>query len=471
MQQTKTMAKRILLFFLIFSALPVIATTQQIIYKFVSDPAFIPSSIGICITDVKTGETIASYNERQAIIPASTIKVITTATALRLYRPSFCLYTTVGHTGTIDETGTLHGDLVIHGGGDPSLGSAYRCRHTEDFIDQIIQRTLSNHIKSIEGRIVVDNSLFDEPAISPKWMVEDIAWDYGTGCHAFSYKDNRIEINLRYNGKSYDVTRVNPPNRFVVETSLTKGEKENITVKCENNRYTISGTIPKRKDRYRLYLSIARPDSLFITDLQEKFQTAGIEVENSNLGQLPETTWFHYPSDYLGDIVHSLNVRSDNLYAESVLRLLSLSDHEKGSAEKGIDIIRKYWQNYEADSLELFMYDGSGLARNNKVSAKYLNCVLKETARDSLIGEYFVQTLPLAGKEGSVATFMKHGELPGELRLKSGSMSDVHAYAGYYTTPQNRYAIVVMINNYTCTRAQLKQKISTLLTQVLSKKE
>ena len=82
-----------------------------------------------------------------------------------------------------------------------------------------------------------------------------------------------------------------------------------------------------------------------------------------------------------------------------------------------------------------------------------------------------MQTLPLAGKEGSVATFMKHGELPGELRLKSGSMSDVHAYAGYYTTPQNRYAIVVMINNYPCTRAQLKQKISTLLTQVLSKKE
>ena len=82
MQQTKTMAKRILLFLLIFGSLPVIATTQQIIDKFVSDPDFIPSSIGICITDVKTGETIASYNERQAIIPASTIKIITTATAL-----------------------------------------------------------------------------------------------------------------------------------------------------------------------------------------------------------------------------------------------------------------------------------------------------------------------------------------------------------------------------------------------------
>ena len=148
------MAKRILLFLLIFGSLPVIATTQQIIDKFVSDPDFIPSSIGICITDVKTGETIASYNERQAIIPASTIKIITTATALRLYRPSFCLYTTVGHTGTIDETGTLHGDLVIHGGGDPSLGSAYRCRHTEDFIDQIIQRQPNRGKPAIQWKIV-----------------------------------------------------------------------------------------------------------------------------------------------------------------------------------------------------------------------------------------------------------------------------------------------------------------------------
>lgn len=241
------MAKRILLFLLIFGSLPVIATTQQIIDKFVSDPDFIPSSIGICITDVKTGETIASYNERQAIIPASTIKIITTATALRLYRPSFCLYTTVGHTGTIDETGTLHGDLVIHGGGDPSLGSAYRCRHTEDFIDQIIQRALSNHIKSIEGRIVVDNSLFDEPAISPKWMVEDIAWDYGTGCHAFSYKDNRIEVNLRYNGKSYDVTGVNPPNRFVVETRLTKGEKETSQSSVKTTDTRFRELFPKEK--------------------------------------------------------------------------------------------------------------------------------------------------------------------------------------------------------------------------------
>ena len=117
------------------------------------------------------------------------------------------------------------------------------------------------------------------------------------------------------------------------------------------------------------------------------------------------------------------------------------------------------------------MFDGAGEARNNKVSAKYLNCVLNETARDSLIGEYFVQTLPLAGKEGSVATFMKHGELPGELRLKSGSMSDVFVFVVYYTTPQFQNAKVVRGGNYSCTRAQLKQKISTLLTQVLSKKE
>lgn len=78
-------------------------------------------------------------------------------------------------------------------------------------------------------------------------MVEDIAWDYGTGCHAFSYKDNRIEVNLRYNGKSYDVTGVNPPNRFVVETRLTKGEKETSQSSVKTTDTRFRELFPKEK--------------------------------------------------------------------------------------------------------------------------------------------------------------------------------------------------------------------------------
>ena len=442
------MKKTIVLYTLLLASLPGIASSRQAIDSFVADPSLTPASVGICITNVATGETVASFNDRQAIIPASTVKIITTATALQLLGPTYRTYTTVGYTGTIDETGNLHGDLVIRGGGDPSLASAYGSRPADDFINQVVSSIKSHHIQSVEGGIVVDNSLFDGHAVSPKWMVEDIIWDYGTGCHAFSYKDNRIDIDLRYNGKEYNITGIQPAGRFLVETDLVKGEEEDITVGHNGNRYTVVGTIPKRKNRCRLSLSIDRPDALFVQELTDRLRLSGINIGGE-----------------------SLNIRSDTLYAVSLLRLLVLPSQKTGSAKDGIARIRQYWQPLGADSLELFLYDGSGLARNNKISARYLARVLEKTAQNTSIAETFVQSLPLVGKEGSVASFMRDNKLPGELRLKSGSMSDVLAYAGYYTTPYNRYAIVILVNNYTCKRPQLKYKIATLLTQILSKKE
>lgn len=446
----------------------------QSLESFLADPAFIPASVGICITDVATGETLVAHNERQAIIPASTVKVITTATALRLLGPSYCTSTTVGYTGRIDPSGTLHGSLVIRGGGDPSLGSAYGSRPADDFITRIIGALQSHGIRAIEGTIVVDDSRFDGPAVSNKWMLEDITWAYATGCHAFSYRDNRVQIDLRYNGHHYEVTEVIPAGQFLVNTRLVPGEKEDITVSHTGNRYTVTGTVPRNRSRYRLNLAIDRPDSLFLQEFHERLQQAGISITEARQeqGQTAETLLLDYPSDSLSYLVRSLNMRSDNLYAESLLRHIALTSSPRGSAEKGIETIRRYWQPLEADSLELFLYDGSGLARNNKVSVRYLARVLEVTARDPAAGEVFVQSLPQAGKEGSVASFMRNTPLPGELRLKSGSMSDVHAYAGYYTSPDGkRYTIVLMFNNYTCTRNQLKQKIAAWLTSTFSKKK
>lgn len=445
----------------------------QSLESLLADPAFAPASVGICITDVATGETLVAHNDRQAIIPASTAKVITSATALRLLDPDYRIVTTVGYTGHIDDAGTLHGNLVIRGGGDPSLGSTYGSRPTDDFVNRVVEAVRSHPIRSIEGSIEVDDTRFSGPAVSPKWMLEDVIWDYGTGCHAFSYRDNRLQVELKYNGHRYEVTGINPARRFHVATHLVPGEREEVTVTHTGNRYTVTGTIPRHRSSYRLDLAIERPDSLFLQELNERLQLAGIPVGGAPLsaGRGTETPLLDYPSDSLAFLVRSLNVRSDNLYAESLLRLIALTASPRGSASKGIETIRRYWQPLGADSLELFLYDGSGLARNNKVSARYLARVLTAAARDPQTGDTFVRSLPRAGREGSVATFMRNSRLPGELRLKSGSMSDVHAYAGYYTTPTgHRYAIVLLFNNYTCTRDQLKQKIAAWLTTTLSKK-
>ena len=224
----------------------------QSLESFLADPAFTPASIGICITDVATGETLVSHNDRQAIIPASTVKVITSATALRLLGSDYHTSTTVGYTGTIDPAGTLHGTLVIRGGGDPSLGSAYGSRPAEEFVDRVIDALQTHGIRAIEGTIVVDNSLFDGPAVSPKWMLEDLIWYYATGCHAFSYRDNQVRVEVRYNGHNYKTARITPPRSIDLDSRLLPGDQEEVSVTHTGNRYTLTGTIPRQWARYRL---------------------------------------------------------------------------------------------------------------------------------------------------------------------------------------------------------------------------
>ncbi len=443
---------------------------QSVVDAFVKDPALRPASVGIYIADAETGEIVASANEWQAHIPASTVKLITSATALRLLGPSFVPYTQVDVTGKVDSYGVLQGDLVIRGGGDPTLGSAYGSRVQTDFAQAITRALQTKGVRQIAGKIQIDNSFFEGYSLSPKAMLEDVTWAYGTSCHALNYRDNRLTVKAQAVGERYKVTEISPIGVWEVSADLVKGEKEDIAVERKGTQWHIVGTIPRERERYTLELAVDSPEEMLVHDLAQQFTQAGITVREGGgfVSSTMRETLLQYPGDSLGDVVKSLNYRSDNLYAESVLRLLPPEDNTPRSAEAGLHTIRHYWQGSGVDSLALFLYDGSGLARSNKVSAEYLGKILIAMAQDSAVGETFVHSLPLAGKEGSVKYFMRNHRLPGELRLKSGSMSDVQAYAGYYTTTHNRYAVVVMVNNYTCSRAELRRKIATLLTRVFA---
>ncbi len=444
--------------------LPLLAQSSAVDI-FVSDPALRPASVGIYVADVATGEVIASANEWQSHIPASTVKVITTATALRLLGSSFTPMTQVDCMGEVDADGVLQGDIVVRGGGDPTLGSAYGNRCPDDFVCSVVRALQAKGIRKIAGRIRVDNSLFEGYSLSPKTMIEDVTWDYGSGCHALNYRDNRLVVKLQSEGEQFRVSELSPAGVWEVVVDLVKGDKEDITVVREDGCWRVSGTIPRKRDQYTLALAVDRPEVMLVSELTRQLSQVGITVVEGDFAiATPSALLLNYPGESLGEVVRSLNFRSDNLYAESVLRLLPPEGNEPRGAEAGLNTIRRYWHRCGVDSLALFQYDGSGLARNNKISAEYIGKVLRLMAQDSV----FVHSLPVVGKEGSVAYFMRRHKLPGELRLKSGSMSDVQAYAGYYTTASNRYVVVVMVNNYTCSRATLRRKIATLLTRIWS---
>ncbi len=439
---------------------------------FKNDSVLRPASVGVYVSNVNTGEVIASLNESQAHYPASTLKTITSATALRLLGSSFTPCTWVDGVGVVDGDGVLQGDLVVRGGGDPTLGSEYGSHAPTQFVDSIVQVLQEWGIRRIAGTIRVDNSFFEGYPLTPRAMLEDVMWDYGAPCYAFNYRDNRLIIKLKDKGDRYCVAGVSPDCLWEVSVDVEKGERENLSVVWEGNRCLISGTIPRKYRQYTVALSVSRPDEVLVRELTRRLNQEGIIVagkEGVGFSSQP-IPLLRFRGDSLGYVVRELNHRSDNLYAESVLRWLPAESDLKGSAENGLKTIRRYWHDCGVDSLALFQYDGAGLARNNKVSAEYIGRVLEIMDQDSIEGECFVQSLPLVGREGTVKNFMKNHKLSGELRLKSGSMSDVHAYAGYYTTANNRYAVVVIVNNYACPRKEIRAKIATLLTDIFSGK-
>ena len=439
------------------------------------------ATVGICVMDVKNGKVLSHYNDRQGITPASVMKLVTSATAIKLLGPSFRFHTPVYYTGKIDAKGVLHGDLIIRGSGDPTLGSRYSLQRPGLFLDNTLEAVKRVGICRIEGRIIADDSLFGDEAVSPKWMVEDLAWDYGCGISSLNYADNNYTLTLRSGepgttpqiaSSRPDIPGMSYSNRL--QSIAGKGEIRIYGAPYSLHR-DLSGTIPARKESYKLSCSIPDPALYLAQTLSEALASAGIYITQlpvtfrylrENQYPLPSptgNTLLEFASDSLGYIIHSMNVRSDNMYAECLLKRLGLEQTGKAATDNGTDVIRSFWHRNGIDTCSLIKYDGSGLSAANKFSARFICDVLMQTARDASISGIFVPSLPLAAKEGTVRTLLSGTKLAGKLRLKSGSMARVHCYAGYYTDKKNQYAIAILINNFNGSRADLKKNIEKFL--------
>ena len=168
----------------------------------------------------------------------------------------------------------------------------------------------------------------------------------------------------------------------------------------------------------------------------------------------------------LKDIVRITNYESNNLFADALLKTIGLkyrSDEVSSSFGKGILVLNKHWEDKGLNTSSLWMFDGSGLAPTDKITASFLCELLSYMATKSKVSNAFTESFPRAGTEGTVANTLKGSVLQGKARLKSGSMSRVRSYAGYVTKDNKRYAVAVIVNNFSCNQAQMKTDMEQLL--------
>ena len=434
------------------------------------------STISYEVVNLKSGEVVASQNPMLCATPASVTKLITTATALELLGGDFQFSTYIETNGTIDN-GTLNGDLIIRGGADPTLGSI----HLGDraFIDYFVKVVKHQGINHITGDVIIDPTCLDRCPASVKWIWEDMGFHYGAAAFGLSAYDNTsiITMNSGEFGTKPIVTSVWPetPNLAIYnEVKTLSIPKDSVWAFCQplGLALYLQGGMPANRNNYVVRTSIPNPPLVVAKSMHKMLKEWGVQVDGNYRVQteyFPEqrTLIYEYKSRKLREIIRLTNFKSNNLYAEHIFRRLGniVMPHEATSSAS-IQVIKDYWAKQGVDVSALFLYDGCGLAAQNAYSAHFLNQILVHM-RKSANWDDFYQSLPRAGREGTVGSFLYKTKLQDIARLKSGSLSGVQCYSGYIMYGDKEYAVTVMVNNFTCKRKDVKKQIEEWLLDVV----
>ena len=430
------------------------------------------ASVSLLVKDLGTNQPIYQYRPKTSIIPASTLKLVTTATALELLGPNFHFETKLEIDGTINADSVLNGNLYIRGGGDPTLGSD--CFKTADFLKSWVEAVKNAGIRKINGKIIADASIFDDEGVNPKWTWEDIGNYYAAGAYGISYLDNTFRLTLRSDiiGSKPEITKTTPEIPGLIIDNQLRSTKIGFDSAYfygapHSNTRSIYGEIPAFRTAFVVKGDIPNPGLLLAQHLNDRLRQSGIIItlpptDKDGVSTNRRVIYTH-DSPPLSAIITEINIHSNNLYAEHLFRYLALKKFHAGSSTGAVQVIKSFWKSKGLPVEQLFMYDGSGLSPVNAVSANFFVELLTYMKTMSKYSDVFFNSLPIAGESGTLSGLLKNTPLQGKVHAKSGTISRVKCYAGYIEIKGKNYVFALMVNNANGSSKAVTAKIEEFL--------
>lgn len=412
------------------------------------------ATIGVYISDLSTGNIIEKESIGKAMIPASILKSVTAATSLCYLNENFRFSTDVILQGEVIDD-TLQGNLLIKASGDPTIESSHFLDRT-GFEASIVSALKSNGIANISGEIIVDEENFIDTGQCPQWVIEDVGWDYGAGFYGFNYKNNTFKLFTDSQNSIPEVPYID----VVVEKTLSSTD---IARGINSDIYFISGKNVDKKN-FSVTTTMNSPSLVFVHNMQQRLLRNGISVENNIIEPCEgETLLLRYQSPPNTEMLQKMMFHSDNMMAEALLRAIEPSGSRKDAIQKELN----FWKGKDVSVDFLKIADGSGLARVNRVTPRFIADVLTYMAK-SKYRDTYTGLFPKVGREGTVKNFLKNTKLEGKLVLKSGSMNGVHCYAGYKIDNNGAptHVVVLIVNNFFCSRNALRNELQRFLLSI-----
>lgn len=424
-----------------------------------SEPAELSNSFwSLTIQDADTGNELVAIRPHHLMTPASTMKLVSTATLWSQKGGGYRIPTEICTDGKVTN-GTLEGNLYIIGHGDPSVGSRYFWNSDQDaFFKHIAEALKAQSISAIKGDVIALSGIENAQANNPRWLAYDMGNAYATGIWSLNAYDNACSIHFTNNGSSYtvepDVVRLKLTKMYDITSSRSRDSIYISPFVLPDGSYAITGAYPGNVGKLRVRAAIPNPP-LFVADrLRSLMQRLGITVsgEASTTPLLPNhpELLYKYESPATRELMRITLVYSHNLFAEGILYQVGADKapapgHNR--TQTSIEEVYRYWKGRGLDTRELEMLDGSGLSPENKVTTSFLASMLGKVHRADKTGSY-MRLLPRAGKDGTLTGFLKNTPLEGKAYLKSGTLRNVVCYAGYVQLNGKTYTVALMVNNF-----------------------
>lgn len=433
---------------------------------------------GIVVHSLDRGERLFEFQPRALLVPASVAKIAAVATAAEAVGWDYQFETMLLATGSVAD-GILAGDLLVVGSGDPTIGG-----RAGDDVSAWVAAVKAAGIRRIDGRIIGDDDAIEEPRPQLAWAWDDLGYATGAIFGALNYAENRMTVTVTPGPAagtpaSLQVDPAAGP-RPLANRVLTGAAGSAQLVWPEQRPgeplLTIAGSIPAGAAPARLMVAVGNPTLWFANALRARLQAQGIEVTGEAFDiddALPAPdrsraqTMFTHRSKPLREIVQPLMKDSINLYAEAVMRL-NVARGALATNDAALEGFGKRLDAWGVPSSSLQLVDGSGLSRRDTVSAEAVLVILQRM-HDPSGASAFVTALPVAGIDGTLSGRMRNTPAAGNVRAKTGTMSNIRSMAGYVKTRDGEtLAFVAMVNNFEGAGAAANQALDTIAISLAS---
>jgi D-alanyl-D-alanine carboxypeptidase/D-alanyl-D-alanine-endopeptidase (penicillin-binding protein 4) len=476
---------------------------SQKFLELLAKPAAERAFWGIKIVDLDSGLTVFDHNPDKLFVPASNAKLFSTAVALSRLGSENIFTTAIVIDGKVSEQGVLTGNLVLRGGGDPDFSARivpYQPKN--EFaadrlkpIKALVEQVLATGIKKIDGDILGDDSRYVWQPYGVGWSIDDGDYGYGAPVSALTLNDNVIDLTVLPGLAAHQPARLefDPKTPYfdvnnLLTTAATRTVARNLAFDLDPRQRIVHlwGEISVRSGGRRLSLPVDDPALFAAIALRDELVERGVTITGAarpvhlypfsvpNLLQAaaprpedPRTVIARLDSQPLPEAVRVVNKVSQNLHAEMLLREVGFKMRGVGSREAGQQELRTFLREAGLKPAEFFLRDASGLSRHDLVSPAGTVQLLRHMWQSELRKPY-VDSLPLAGEDGTLDWRFSKSAARGKIRAKTGTLTHVTALSGYAFTDDGRnLAFSILVNNFGAPTSYIRSVVDEICLEML----